>query len=193
MIAANEMTSTSGEVTLSAELLPHHKKTAWTHQLVLGCAINWRLCGFTNLPPLTSSSTELLFTAQHISSRNPWAAPSWLFTKQFDPESRHPDQPWNCGGGGWSLASTTTTQSWWGPHAQGQPQREAEDVILSHSWQFSIDLMQEQRVTQSISAPSLVRKGHLTLSTVPKVQTGSNDQSLPILKISTKWKTFWTL
>lgn len=72
----------------------------------------------------------------------------------------------------------------------GQPQREAEDVVLPDFWWFSVDLMQEQRVTGSISGPSLVRKVHLPLSTVPEVQTGSNDHSLvklPILKISTKW------
>lgn len=68
--------------------------------------------------------------------------------------------------------------------------REAEDVVLPDFWWFSIDLMQEQRVTGTISGSSLVRKGHLPLSTVPKVQTGCKKHSLvklPILKISTKW------
>lgn len=95
MTAATEMTSTSGELILSAELLPHHKNTAWTHQLVLGCAINWRLHGFQILllwPP--QAPNESLLTAQHTRGRNeqrlchPWAVVSWLFIKESDPEAK---------------------------------------------------------------------------------------------------------
>lgn len=63
--------------------------------LTIVLAINWRLHGFTNLPPPTSSSSESLLTAQHSSSRkeqrlcHPWAAASWLFANRLTQKPSH--------------------------------------------------------------------------------------------------------